>query len=461
MKQKGPMQAPEVHQALNQLLSAINSLLIKASTVRSSKALAFLIVNDTRQVLPYDRATLWRWDSKSKPKLVHSSGQIKNMPQTELAKRMGQVISCIQEPWKPQELDDKAMNAEAKKAWCAIHQQQLPQACWLPIFAEEKPVLGLLIETWSKSGTPQLPPTILQAVNQFLLPAYGGLWEKLTEKGFKGQLSKRKKAAIAGAVTLLTIIAILPLPLRIVAPCEVVAQDPFVVAAPLQGQIQEIFLSSGALVDQATLLFSYRTREWQAERDILTREVLRLQAEWQAASQQGWQDEHALREASSLSFRIQKEKASLALAEYKLAHAKVYAPYPGVAIVEDPARWRGRLVQAGDEVLRVVDPKITRAKLWIPEGDQIFTQPGAQFKVVLNVEPSKTRQARLSYIAVSSEVREEGTVSFAADGEWVDGSDEGAVIGWKGTAVLYGPRTPLIYQALRKPWATLRRILGL
>ena len=82
-------------------------------------------------------------------------------------------------------------------------------------------------------------------------------------------------------------------------------------------------------------------------------------------------------------------------------------------------------------------------------------------KIILNIDPTNGRQAKLLYIANASIVNDKHVPSFVAEAEWVDGGGKDVKMGLKGTAILYGQNVSVFYWIMRKPWAYFRNLIGM
>ena len=84
-----PQQQKDILAAVN-LLSLINKHNLKTFHVKTRKALIFHILNDTVQVVRYDRAVLWSFEGDS-PTILGVSGQSSFNPKREFGKVLGNV----------------------------------------------------------------------------------------------------------------------------------------------------------------------------------------------------------------------------------------------------------------------------------------------------------------------------------------------------------------------------------
>ena len=424
-----------------QLLAAINQLTLKAFKASNKQALYFIILNDTVPVVHYDRATLWKIEKRSKPELLGISGQASMSKTTDLSKRWHSIASAIKEPEKPQEISHPDLPPDTS-------------AMWMPIFAYEEAALGLWLERWN--GVKWRSDEI--EVLKFLLIGYGAAYEKFYHKySFKRIVTKKPIPYLVGAA--LFLLMFLRVPLRIVAPCEVVPKDPVVIAAPLEGIIGTVLVRPGQEVEEGQLLFEYDKRVPLQDLKVAAKKVEIIRAEMDRATAEAQKDKKALAELGIVALKLKKEQLELELAEFRASQLNVYAPVVGVAMLDAPEEWEGKPVKMGEKILLVANPLETRVRMWIPEDDNIILNPNEPVKIILNVMPEKTLQAKMIYIASYTHVTEKAVPSFVAEADWLQDEPE-AKLGLKGSAILYGEKVSLFYWIVRKPWIYIRRYAG-
>lgn len=440
-QQSGPSQQEKKLAQSAQLLAAINQLTIKAFKAKNAQTLFFIILNDTVPIVFYNRATLWKIEKTGKMVLLGISGQVQVSKTTDLSKQWQVIANEIKEPNKIQEL----VHNELPKETSAI---------WLPIFAHEKAALGLWLERWDNASWKEEEIEILK----FLLLGYGAAYEKFYKKfSLKRILSNKPLGYVIGIALVSSLF--LPVPLRVVAPCEIVPKNPTVIAAPLEGIIKAIVVRPGQEVNKGELLFEYDKRVPLQDLKVAAKKVEIVKAEVDKATAEAEKDKKSLAELGVAALKLRKEKLELALAEFKASQLDVYAPITGVAVLDAPEEWDGKPVKMGEKVLLIANPKETRVRMWIPEDDNIALNPEEKVKVVLNVMPEKTFQAKMIYIASYTHMTEKGVSSFIAEADWIQEEPE-AKLGLKGSAILYGEKVSLFYWIIRKPWNYIRRFTG-
>lgn len=448
---KPASQPNETAKALN-LLSTIYRLTLKAFGAKNRNALIFLIVNDTISVVRYDRALLWEFENNS-AKLIGISGQTTINATTETAKKLKRLVSELRTLTATQILTTEHFKGETV-LWNEYSNSSLaPSILWVPIQIHGKPRIGLWLERWENS---QWTPPDADILNS-LAAAYALSWERVLPK-IPYQLRKNLSWWIPLLITLL--LFVIRVPLRIVAPVEVVPKDPIIIAAPLEDVIERINVRPGQIVKKDQVLAEYDKRVALHTLKIAEEELKVSQEDLTRARTLAFKEEKSLAEISVLNAKVKKEQANLALAKYRVSQLLIKSPIEGVAMLENPDEWRGKPVKVGEKIMMVIDPKKTKVRLWIPENDNIpldFNQP---IKVFLNVHPSTEYLAKLTFISNASSLSEKNIASFMAEAFWVE-EPQNITPGLKGSAFLYGERVSLFYWIIRKPLATFREWVGI
>jgi multidrug resistance efflux pump len=437
--------------ALN-ILNILNRLIVNAFKSKKRQALSFLILNDTVQMTRYDRAVLWDFD-RSKPSLLGVSGQSSINATTDIAKRWQRLVQNLKHPGQIQILSSESFKSE-QTLWKEYEESNSrPSVLWFPITAHDRMATGLWLERWEGMKWSNQEVEILNP----LIQAYGLAWEKFTPHYSWRTL--RKLLYWTLGLTLLLLLFAIRIPLRIVAPCEVVPKDPILITAPLEDIIEKINVKPGQFVHVNDPLFEYDKRVALQTLKIAENQLQVAQQDLSRAKTLAFKEERSLTEISILMAKLKKEEANLELAKYRASQLIAHSPTNGIAMLENPDEWRGKPVKVGEKILLVIDPKKTKVRLWIPENDNIGLDIKKSIYVFLNTSPTVTREAKLMFISNASTITEKHVVSFMAEAEWTKPQDD-IRVGLKGSAILYGEKVSLFYWLIRKPWATFREFIG-
>ncbi len=447
-----PHEVPkEALSALN-LLTAINKLMLKVFKTKKRQSLIFLILNDTYEIVTYDRAVLWSLDD-NEPRLLGVSGQSAINTSSQIAKQWKLLVKDLKTPKKIQLINIEQFTHEQKQ-WEEYAQTSFkPSVLWVPIFSNNRLSLGLWLERWEGKAWTDKDGEIIN----FLAQTYGIAWENFSPRFFFS--NHRTKFIWGMGLAALLLLFMIQVPLRIAAPCEVVPKDPYLVTAPLEDIIGEVLVNPGQVVKPGDILFQYDKRVALQALKIAENQVRVAQEDLTRAKTLAFKDAKSLAEVSVLEAKLKKEKANLELAQYRASQLVFNSPQPGIAMLEDPDQWRGKPVKVGEKILILFDPKKTKVRIWIPEDDNISLNLKEPIKVFLNINPTVTRQAKLNFVSNATTITEKHVVSFLAEADWMEPQKD-AKVGLKGTAVLYGEKVSLFYWIMRKPWIYVRNLLG-
>lgn len=447
------MEQPELETVDRRSLAAIKNLAVlqhltlEALGAGSRRELIFIVLNSTASLIRFDRSSLW--DAGAKPRLLGISGNAGFNARSPTNKAWRTALSALANRDEPAVIDcGRLVPGLAEDA----------SALWLPLKVEGTLHAGLCLERY---GPPRWNEDDIRALRP-LAGAYGAAFRVFAarRRGVSGFLRKGRAAiALLALAALAAALLLVRLPLRIVAPCEVVASRPLPVSAPIDGVIEEILVRPGQEVEAGAALYVYAAEVALREVEVARRQVEVVRAGLESASAQALKDRAARAEMQLLKNRLAQEEVRLEAAEYRAGRLRVAAPEAGTVVLDDPAAWRGKPVHTGTEVLRLVRPADSRVRIWLPQEDRIAFRPDIPVLVLLHADSGRSRRAGLEYVAGQARQGPDGIYGFMAEALWLDGSGD-AALGLKGTAVVYGDEAPLWYWLLRKPVAAVRRFLG-
>lgn len=434
------------------LLAQLNELTVHAFSAKNKNSLIYIVLNETAKVIPYDRAMLWDLRG-SKPVLLGVSGHAKVPKDSETAKTIEKLVRDLSEPNKIKFVTAESFPGEGQfyQQWHDSTTQS--SVLWVPVIVENRLELGFWIERWNDRGWDE------QELKLFahLARGFSAAFQKFLPK-IPLNPKARMALKIFGA-TLLLFVLFFPVSLRIVAPCEVVAKDPYLVTAPLNGIIDQIMVKPGEVVQKGAVLFEYNKQVPLQELKVAEKEVEIANSQLNRVMTKGYDDTESLNEAGIWKLQLDRDTVKLDLAKYQASKLEVTAETDGFIALDDPDQWRGRPVQIGERVMMIVNPENTKLKIWISESDNISYLPDENIDIILNVDPGSTFTAKIRYVSDYSLLSATGVTSFVAEADWVD-KPESVKIGLKGSAVLFGEYVPFFYWVLRKPLIALRHAIG-
>lgn len=445
-------------------VARLYELVRRARLARSERELAFLLVNDSLQLLPYRQSALWRADSG----VDSLSGVVQpeaNAPYVQWLARLCRHLAA--QPPADGRLTAPALPAALAAEWADWWPAH---ALVLPMGSDGEPAQALLLlldeAAWTADDVAlarEWTQAWWHAFTALRRPSAGRL------RGWRARLGgapapdgapqprwwqRRGPRWLAGAL----LVAAFPVRLTVLAPGELVPAHPVVVRAPLDGVIGSFHVQPNALVREGQPLFGFDEMLIQGRLDVARQALATAETEYRQSSQQALLDARVKAQLALLTGKIDEKRTEVAYLGEQLQRARVLAPRAGVVLFDDPSEWIGRPVAVGERILRIAAPDDVEIEAWLPLGDMLALPAGAAVKLYLNATPLDPVAGRLRYLAHDAVQRPDGSHAYRLRATL----DEPTAhrVGLKGAVKLYGGWVPLAYWALRRPLATLRVTLG-
>lgn len=426
--------------------------------ISTSSELEFFLVNEACQLHDYFQASLWlRWRG-----VVAVSGVSQVSQQTPfadwlnaLSKQLpvtGQLVS-VQTNLELIQSNESALDwrqfvpehlifvelppiLQFEGGYLFIHSQQAfdPHFCQL---------LDNLLESWVSRYVELCQVSAMQRARK----SWVEVWNN----------RKRRNWAIAAVLAFL----VFPVRMSVLAPAELIALNPSVVRAPMDGIIGKVYVVPNQKVEPEDKLFDFDETNLGSQKSIALSELETARASYRQAAQQALMDEASKSKLPVLREKVEEKLARLEWLEKLNARAGILAPQSGVVLLNNPDEWNGRSVVTGERILVIAQPDSVQIEAWISSGDLIELTQGAQAKVYLDAHPLSPVLGQLKSISLNSEMKPDGTLGYRARFAVSDTLDPAVRIGHRGTARLSGNYVPLAYWLIRKPLAALRGHLGL
>lgn len=438
-------------------LGTLVQLAKRARQAESPQELGFVMVNESHQLVPYRQAALWQWDASRAKSILALSGT----PAVERGSPYAQ--------WLAQAFADLARaggDGTARMVGAGDLKEALGRQWgeWLPAYGLLVPLAGrrgrmgaLLFareQPWGEADRHLL---------QELAEAYAHASENLLGKRRGGasrglrRVSGWAKLGIAG---LLAASLLLPVHLSALAPAEIVAFQPTIVRAPLDGVLDRVEVAPNAEVAEGELLLTLDPRALANKLEVAVKTLAIAEAEYRQAAQQALFDDKSRAQLAVLKGRTDQRRADVEYVRSLLERVNVTASRSGIALYSDPNDWIGRPVSLGERIMEIADPKAAEIEIWLPVADAITLAPGAEVDMFLNVAPDAPIRARLRQASYEATASPAGVLGYRLKAT-LDETQAIPRIGLRGTAKVYGERVSLFYFLMRRPLAAARQFLGL
>ena len=442
--------------ALPGSIAALLDLGNRARHAASASELAFLAVNDSHALAPYRQAALWQADGG----VTNLSGVVQieaNVPYVQWLQAIAQHLS--EHSPSPQAItadDLPSALAEDWAEWLPAHGLWLPVSTGGLLFARDLPwrrqdiaLFAEWADIWSHASQARHRPSgwswarNRQSLRNALAVPEGKRWWQ----------TRTAHWGLGVAVMLL-----FPVRLSVLAPGELVPAQPAVIRAALEGVIDTFHVQPNQMVKKDQPLFGFDEALLQSRLDVTRQTLATAEAEYRQAAQQALSDSRSKAQLAMLTGKIEEKRAEAKYVADQLGRARVLAPQDGIALFDDPSEWIGKPVAVGERIMRIAAPADVEVEAWVPLADAIPVSASAPVSLYLNASPLSPVEATLRYLAHDAVERPDGSFAYRFRATLSAPTDHR--VGLKGTARISGGWVPLIYWALRRPWASLRASVG-
>lgn len=333
------------------------------------------------------------------------------------------------------------------------------QALWLPLEARKGRDMGGLLLTreqpWLDADiaiAKRLAATFAHALA--LHDAESHMLSRLP----RAAASNRKW--VAGGLAAALLVLAFPVSMTALAPFEVVPQDPFVVAAPIEGVIENALVEPNSDVKEGQPLLRFADTLLRNRLEVAEREVLVAEAHMKQSTQLGFDQVEGRNAVALASAEHELKIAERNAAREMLARTTISAPKPGVALFHDKGALAGKPVALGERIMLLADPARVELAIDVAAGDSLLLKPGARAKVFLDSDPVHPREAVVEYADYQARVRPGEALAFRVVAR-LTGDEPLPRLGVRGTAQVYGERVPFGFYLFRRPVTALRQWIGL
>ncbi|ASJ70629.1 efflux RND transporter periplasmic adaptor subunit [Granulosicoccus antarcticus] len=190
------------------------------------------------------------------------------------------------------------------------------------------------------------------------------------------------KATAVILVLLLVLAYVFPVTHHVKASAEIVPTERRVIAAPISGFINRVFVNAGDLVRTGDSLIRLDTRELELTLAGQENQILSARAHLRAVMAGYDRNELAIAQAE-----LDQIEAELALSKQQLSRTTMTAPIDGVIVSGDLSQSLGMSVERGKVLLEMAPADGYDVHLLVHETDVSYVQPGQTGRLSLAADP--------------------------------------------------------------------------
>ena len=472
----------EVENKFQLLLTLIT--LLKSARHKSKKTeLEFLMVNQTFNLVQYSNCAYWEY-KKRKTTIKNISGLVQIDPDGPYTQWLTRVINHYVSEHEKNSSEPDETNAEEKDeapkeapSFSKLHQitiddcQKDEADDWNKWVSDNAYIIimrnmyddvigGLWLDRNEDFGTLQ------KALIEDLGDGYAHALQKFDGKN-KGRHNTGLFSIfdIPGLKTklfflALSLIMFIPVKMSATAPAEIIASKPDSINIPFDGVIDSVEVSPGQEVKAGDVLIRMDSTLLENKVTMTMGELTAAEIALRKTERESMKDRKKLAEIAVLKSRLAQKTAEVKFAREMLELAVIIADRDGIAIFADTNALTGKPVQTGEQVMQLANLNDSELMIRMPVSSMIKIDQDVPTKFFLNVNPFDSQQATYENIGYQATMDGGGLMTYKIRGRFID-QDQNLRIGWTGTGKVYGERTILAVNLLRRPITTLRRKLGI
>lgn len=329
---------------------------------------------------------------------------------------------------------------------------------WMPlVHGSSAPRGGLLLareDVWAEQDlviARRLAATYAHAIQALKRP----------DRNWLRALSRVSRWHAAAALAVIAALSLIPVPLSALAPVEIIARDPFVVAAPIDGVVDAVAVEPNQMVKTGDLLIKLADTTLKNRFEVAAREVQVSEARLKQSNQIAFSDPRGMHEIGIARAELQLKMAERDFAADLLAKSEIRAQRNGIAVYSDKRDLVGRPVAVGERLLEVADAAMLEARIDLPVADAVALSPGARVRLFLDSDPLRPWAASVRRADYKAKVGESEIVSFRVIADLhAESARPLPRLGVRGTAQVSGDNVSLGFYLFRRPITALRQWVG-
>lgn len=427
---------------------------VRAAT--TLEELQFVAVNETRRLVPYEQAVLLSptdSDAAHYRATVASSVAVidRDAPMMVWLEAVVQVVREGQPGDLPILVEQETMPDSLRAGW---HEFVHGHVLWCPLKHPDNTVLGGL---WIERESPWQENDV--TIVHRLAGSFAYAWKALSKRNVRWTARLTRPSMLLMAVAMLALLC-LPVQMSTVAPVKVVAKDPVIVSAPMDGVIAEVVIPPNTLVQQDRLLLRYDDTNIRNQFRVTEQQLAVARAEHAQAIQSGFGDPARKADVPLKAAEVSLKETELEYAQEMLGQVEVRAPQAGVALYTDKADWVGKPVSVGERIMEIADPGRIELRIDLPVHDALMLHDGGEVLAFFDALPLESFPGSVSRTSYHAEVLPGDILAYRVMAD-LPAVDPRIRIGWQGSAKVYGERGPLAFLLFRRPFTAIRQFLGL
>jgi Barrel-sandwich domain of CusB or HlyD membrane-fusion len=409
-----------------QALAISLELAKNAMKARTLDDLQFLLVNDTRSLLQFDRSILVvHLDGKSALAATNNQPQLDK--KAEFVRRVDKLAPSLKEVDRGLVLFAGRMKTDglSEKAATELdaYMSYAGSSCLMivPLSVYGRVIGHLLLEFFGDAAPGEIETLTLMNMVPFFSSALAEKWMLAKKKrfsklffssvstGVRGRrlTSRYLKFGIVLAIAVAIMIALsLPVTLKIGGECEVVPEYEHYAFVEMDGIVEKVLTKEGDSVKKGQVVAVLDS----SEIDYKIREAERLLESYRTEigilRNMAAEDPTKLAESQLVAIKRRIGQQNLNFLKWQRRFLEIRSPADGIVLTEKVETLVGKRFQAGGHFCTVAPHDDLQMAIFVKESDVAAVKVGQKCEAYFNYEPSKAHELIVRRISPRSEVRD-------------------------------------------------------
>ncbi len=406
-----PNRSPRIERtedAGRQALAIGLELAKNATRARTLEELQFVLVNDTRALIPFDRSMLVvHLDGDSK--LVATNNQPTLETKSDFVDRLNELAPLLKSLERGLVLFSEDLKTEdlPEHIAAALRDYVTYSRCTcfivVPLSLPEHTIGHLLLEFFGDSRPGGMETLTLMNMVPFFSSALAQTWvlehRQAVRKSFARAISGKAlrpgwrfmlKVLLAVAVPLVIVAAMwLPVTLRVGGRAEVAPDREHYAFVETDGVVKEVVTRTGASVKKGEVVAVLDPQEIDYEIKEAERTLDSLKAEVEILRNLGAEDASKLAQSQLAMIKAVRAGQKVEYLEWKRRFLEIHAPADGVVLTDKLESLVGKKFAAGEAFCTVASPEQLMTEILVRESDASYVKPGQAANIFFNFSPEQ------------------------------------------------------------------------
>jgi hypothetical protein len=456
-KKNPPTERPvkKVDEGGNAALLALLKVEAEARECRTESELVFLIANEIRKLTRARQVFVLRQRTyrRLSVEAVNSLDSVdRNSPLIRWIERMVMRLK------KQEGLADRQQFS--LPAYCAKDEEEtktypFKEMVWLPFTLKDDTIFGGVLmsreQPWTDADL---------VIARRLAETFSHAWAAISGTKRLRSRGRTRKVLVAAALSCIAIAMAIPVPIAALAPAEIVAAQPYIVTAPIDGVIADILVTPNVAVTKNQPILKFVDVTLRNKLAVAEREISVARSQLKRYSQSAFDDPEAKRELRTAMSQLQLKQAEMSFAKDLLGKSVIKAGSSGMVVFNGKNEWIGKPVRVGQAIMEIADPSKVQLKISLSVDDAIVVDKNARVRVYLDSDPLHPRNARVIRSAHEARKTSSDVLAYEIIAELEDTKNLPR-LGVRGTAQVFGDDAPVFFYLFRRPLSALRQKLGM